>query len=86
VAGHFFYSTATLKALLASQGEATVLLPLSAPAPTPTPAPTPPPSGSTVVVDDASLVAHLEELATREGVTAHDYLAKRLEDLWHISG
>jgi hypothetical protein len=86
VEGHFFYSTATLKALLASQGDATVLLPLSAPAPVPTPTPVPSPSGSTVVVDDVALVAHIEGLAAKAGENAHDYLAKRLEDLWHISG
>lgn len=39
LAGHFFYSTATFKALLAAQGDATVLLPLTAPAPVPPPAP-----------------------------------------------
>jgi hypothetical protein len=90
VGGHFFYSTATFKALLADQGDATVLVPLTAPAPTPTPpppAPTPtPPTGATVVVDDAALVAHIQSLATRNGLSAHDYLAKRLEGLWRISG
>jgi Papain family cysteine protease len=86
VAGHFYYSTATLKALLAVQGDATVLIPLAAPAPTPTPTPTPTPAASTVVVDDAALVAHIEELATEATLSPHDYLAKRLDSLWHLSG
>ena len=87
VDGHFFYSTATFKALLANQGDATVLIPLSAPAPTPTPPPAPtPPATVTVVVDDAALVAHIQALAARQGLSPHDYLAKRLEGLWHLSG
>jgi Papain family cysteine protease len=81
VAGHFFYSTATLKALLADQGDATVLLPLSAPAPTPTPTPT----GATIVVDDAALVARIDELAAKEKLSPHDYLEKRLDSLWHVN-
>jgi hypothetical protein len=87
VDGHFFYSTPTFKALLANQGDATVLIPLSAPAPTPTPPPAPtPPATATVVVDDAALVAHIQALAARQGLSPHDYLAKRLEGLWHLSG
>jgi hypothetical protein len=39
VKGHFFYSTNDLTKLLAAQGDATQLQPLTAPAPTPTPTP-----------------------------------------------
>jgi Papain family cysteine protease len=81
VEGHFFYSTATFEALLASQGDATVLLPLSVPAP----APTPPPPSTTIVVDDPTLVAHIERLAAEDNMSPHDYLASRLDSLWHVS-
>jgi hypothetical protein len=37
VAGHFFYTSATLAALLAAQGDATAFVPITAPAPVPTP-------------------------------------------------
>jgi Papain family cysteine protease len=84
VEGHFFYSTKTFEALLASQGDATVLVPLASPTPTPTPAPQP--STTTVVVDDAAVVAHIEELAAKAKVSPHDYLAARLRSLWHLSG
>jgi Papain family cysteine protease len=83
VDGHFFYSTATFEALLATQGDATVFVPLAAPAPTPTPTPTP--SSSTVVVDDAAVVAHIAELAAKAKLSPHDYLANRLKSLWHLT-
>jgi papain like protease len=50
VGGHFFYSTATFKKLLAAQGDATVLLPLAAPTPAPTPTPTPGPDPADVTL------------------------------------
>jgi hypothetical protein len=43
LAGHFFINSATLTTLLAGDGDATQLVPLSKPAPTPTPAPQPKP-------------------------------------------
>lgn len=81
VEGHFFYSSVTFKALLANQGDATVLLPLAVPAPTPTP----PPPATTIVVDGAGLVAHIEALAARTKLSPHDFLAKHLEELWHVN-
>lgn len=39
VAGHFFYSSATLTQLLASDGDATVFVPITQPAPAPGPTP-----------------------------------------------
>jgi hypothetical protein len=84
VEGHFFYSTATFRALLASQGDATVLIALAAPAPTPTPPP--PPAAAAVVVDDEALIAHIDQLAAKSDLSPHDYLAKRLRELWTISG
>jgi hypothetical protein len=83
VDGHFFYSTATFASLLAKQGDATVLHPLSAPAPTPTPPA--PPKVASVVVDDPALVAEINELAARDGLTPHDYLQRRLDSLWHVN-
>jgi hypothetical protein len=43
LAGHFFFSTATLTQLLAESGDVTSLVPLSQPVPVPTPPPTPAP-------------------------------------------
>jgi hypothetical protein len=39
VAGHFFYTSATLAKLLAAQGDATSFVPITAPAPVPMPSP-----------------------------------------------
>lgn len=78
VGGHFFFSTATFKALLADQGDATCFQPLAAPVPVPTPVPV----AATVVVDDASLVAKITTLATEGKQSPHDYLAARLHKLW----
>lgn len=50
ILGHFYYSSATFKALLSQRGDATVLLPLAPPAP---PAPNPPPADPV----DAALAA-----------------------------
>jgi hypothetical protein len=47
VAGHFYYSTATLTQLLASDGDVTSLVPLSKPTPVPTPVPAPTPPAPT---------------------------------------
>ena len=44
VAGHFYYSTETFTALLASDGDVTSLVPLSQPVPVPVPAPVPEPT------------------------------------------
>ncbi len=82
VEGHFFYSTATFEALLAAQGDATVLRPLAVPAPTPTP--TPAPAANSIVIDDPSIIARIVELATKAGLSPHDYVAKRLDSLLHV--
>lgn len=83
VAGSFFYTTADFTKLLAAQGDATVLLPLTTPpVPTPTPAPSPTPDGSYVEVTDPGLVAHLEALAAKSGETADAFLAARLHKLY----
>jgi hypothetical protein len=72
-AGHFFYNTANFHSLLSNGGDATVLLPLTAPAPVPQPvppvptpvppgpAPTPPApvAGTQFVITDPALVAHI---------------------------
>ena len=44
VNGHFYYSTATFAALLASEGDVTSLVPLSQPVPVPVPPPVPEPT------------------------------------------
>jgi len=43
------------------------------------------PPASTIVVDDAALVARIDELAAAESLSPHDYLAKRLHELWRVS-
>lgn len=35
-----------------------------------------------VVVDDPAIIAKIVELAARNGLTPHDYLARRLYAIW----
>jgi hypothetical protein len=66
VGGRFCYSSATLAQLLAAQGDATQLVPISQPAPTPTPVPTP--QGATFPVS-APVAAHIHTAAVRAKMT-----------------
>lgn len=80
VGGRFFYTSATFTKLLGEQGDATVLQPLGA-APFP-PTPVPVPVATSVVVDDPSLVAKIDQLATKDKMDPRVYLAQRLHALW----
>jgi hypothetical protein len=79
VGGHFYYSTATFKALLAAQGDATVFTPLAAPVPAPTP---PTPVSGAITITDPALVTHLDALATKAGETPQQFTEARLRKLY----
>lgn len=77
--GSFFYTTADFTKLLAAQGDATVLLPLTTP---PAPTPSPSPDVTYIEVTDPALVAHLEQLAAKNGESPDAFLAARLHKLY----
>ena len=55
LSGHFYYTSATLNALLGAQGDATTFTPSTAPVPVPTPVPpTPPPTDPVVTFYNAA--------------------------------
>lgn len=76
VGGHFFMSTATLKALLADQGDMTLFAPIGAapfPQPTPQPVPTPAPSA------DAALAVVATKWVQSNHTGANGTMAKALK-------
>jgi hypothetical protein len=66
-AGHFFMSTADYVKLLAADGDATVLVPISQPAPTPVPVPAPTPEPAPVPPIAGLPAAAREPLPDRGG-------------------
>jgi hypothetical protein len=91
VAGHFYYSTATFTALLASDGDVTSLVPLSQPAPVPAPITPPAPPEPAPVTPQPSpgplgdVIVHVR--ADFEGFEkdVREAFAKVLHDMaWNI--
>jgi len=90
VDGKFYYSSATFAKLLASQGDATVFVPLNQPAPTPTPVPTPTPTptpdpgAASFLVSDPAVVARIQQVAGKESLTPDAWLTGHLKGYFHV--
>lgn len=84
-AGHFFFTSATLKQLLAFDGDAMQFVPISQPAPTPTPpgpAPTPGP-GATFLVSDL-VAGHVATSAIHAHLTGDQWLEHHLRVYFNL--
>jgi hypothetical protein len=79
VAGHFFYSTATFTKLLASDGDATVFVPVTQPAPTPAPS-----QGATFPVS-AAVATHIHAAAARAHLSDAQWVESHFDRYFKVT-